>query len=330
MESSLCKLKGLIIGRGLIYQILKILLAITPTELAGEISKIFTDEVIEEIIEECGLDNNMSTTIATIFKRKNIKREDFTSEDIEEALEQAWDNLIEYYSYLVKEKKEQANHECTIKQDIDNKPPNLQSDSYQPKKDRLSELIPFTKRDKKLRELNPEATCNVHVINDDNTVEEGYISYVYRNCLKDINQQQDGYLFFCEPISGNKTTRLMYLSEKEFNEFAIKSGEDKIAKIIEKYLTMSDDQFRETPKTATLLHTDISSYFKRIDFIVNGTKVDKFYNMIQRLKDLYGDQEITLPYYSSRDIGVVGAGGNTGIIDRTAQEAIKNKQNEKF
>jgi len=139
-------------------------------------------------------------------------------------------------------------------------------------------------------------------------------------------------LFFCEPLSGERNTKLFYLSEEEFESFSINKGEDRFAEITEKYLSMSIQEFYETEGTTLLKHTDAENYMDRMEFFLQGSKLKSIANKVtflERLRELYKNSLIYLPYYKPRKIGDIGVGGEQGSVDRTAQEAISIEEKNK-
>ena len=250
---------------------------------------------------------------------------------INTAFDQACGNLLDYYKYLLEQRKENSKHLCVINQKKDEgESRTKKGEKAHP---RTSDLIAYSKREKMLKKLNPDAEIDVKEVDED--VYDAYTAFVYHNdLLKDINEEKEGRLFICEPIGGDRLTRIFYLTDEEFEQFKIEKGNDKLAEIVKHFLDMSNDEFRKQHGTVIMNHTNFESYAERINFFLRGSKGKSLTNLkkyTKYIRKLYKDPEIELPYYKPKtgeDLGI--AGSSVSSIDRTAQQAIKDntKQNE--
>lgn len=247
---------------------------------------------------------------------------------IEKAQEEIFGNLVDYYQYLSEEKKESKKHRCVIEQrtDFSTRPynPNINPTS---KATRKNDIIPFIERKEILEKNNPITQVEVSEIGGNGTFEENsYIAYVYTGTLKDIEQTQDGYMFVCEPNDGDRNTRIMYLTKEEYNEFEKSQKQDKLSAIVQHYLEMSTDEFCHEEGCTILSHTNLENYEDRLRFFINGTKGKSLTNLRiyeERMKKVYQNDDISLPYYKRRknmDLGIIGSTAKN--IDETAQHSI--------
>jgi hypothetical protein len=246
---------------------------------------------------------------------------------IEQAENEAFGNLIEYYKYLIDEKEQSKKHTCTITQRVDEIERKTQNTHDKRNKyERKNEIIDFQKRREMLEENKPKGKVEVVENLEDGTQEMSYISFVYKNLLNDINCNQNGYLFVCEPVSGDRNTRVFYLDEGSFEKFEKDKKQDRLSAVTKKYLEMSNEEFKEEERCLTLTHTSLDTYKERLDFFINGQKGKSLTNLKeyqQKLKDLYGDEQVSLPYYKPKnifDIEIIVDKANG--IDRTAQKEL--------
>ena len=247
---------------------------------------------------------------------------------IEQAQEEIFENLADYYQYLSEEKKESQKHKCVIEQrtDFNTRPyiPNINPNSKIPRK---NDIIPFGERKEILEKNNPITQVEVAEIGVNGTIDEkSYIAYVYTGTLKDIEQIQDGYMFVCEPNDGDRNTRIMYLTKDEYNEFGKSKKQDKVSAIVQHYLEMSTDEFCKEEGCAVLSHTNLDNYEERLQFFINGTKGKSLTNLSayeDKMKRIYQNDSIHLPYYKRRksmDLGIIGSSARR--MDKTAQHSI--------
>lgn len=300
------------------------ILTITIEDLENEILNVLNNEKIADILSELDLDEEDKEQLSTIFKEKGFGHSKVTLMGVEEALNKAWINLADYYEYLLETRKEHTTSTCTIKQRADEGIAKRTYSKTGKTVQRLNELIPFTDRAKVLEDMNPSNIVEVNEINDDgDIIKNSYTVYAYDDCLQGIGQTQKGKAFICEPLEGNRSTRLMYLSRKDIDEFPIENGEDKYTKIVEKYLSMSQHEFSEQEGTAKISHTDPATYKERIEFYLQGRKsksINSLKEYIKKLQGLYNNPDIKLPYYRGRDIAKIVNEVPESLIDRTAQK----------
>lgn len=253
---------------------------------------------------------------------------------IEESTNEAFGNIVEYYKYLSELYKESKEHICTISPRADEKnkniKPNPQPNKIRPRK---NDVIPFYLRNQILERNNPcEKVSVAENTVDGEVISNAYTAYVYKTPLKGIGQPQDGYLFVCEPSDGDRSTRVMYLSKKDYDEFEKDKKQDKLAAIVQKYLEMSLSEFNQENGTLTLSHTSLENYAERLNFFIKGEKgksLTVLKEAQERMRKLYKNPEIKLPYYRQRtslDIALIGSEARQ--IDRTAQNEIE-KNNDR-
>ena len=270
-----------------------------------------------------------------INNREVTKQEaDFLIMGIKSALSQSFENFVDYYKYLLNEKQESQKHRCVIqpRQDTGRK---HNGGSGIPASERKNPIIDFIQRDEFLKSKNPYTSVEVEEILKDGTIiPNSYTVYVYKDLLQEIDKQ-NGYLFICEPLNGDRRTRIMYVSEEEFSKIHVEKSEDRFGKFVKEHLDMSDEEFRKEDGTYALSHTDLESYKERIEFFMEGKKGKSLTNLKQykkSLESLYEKGEITLPYYKPKnknDIAAIGEGINLSEIDRLAQKEIsKDNKNE--
>lgn len=253
---------------------------------------------------------------------------------IQESTNEAFGNIIEYYKYLSKLYKESKEHVCTISPRTD------ENNNKRPKPDgrhkktaqRKNNVIPFYLRDQILEKNHPLEKVTVRENTSDGEVNNNaYTAYVYKKALKEIEQPQEGFLFVCEPTDGDRSTKLMYLSEKEYDEFEKDKKQDKLAAIVQKYLEMSLGEFNKQEGTLMLDHTSLENYTERLNFFIKGEKGKSLTGLKtsqERMRKLYKNSEIKLPYYRQRtslDIALLGS--EAMQIDRTAQNEIEKENN---
>lgn len=284
----------------------------------NRITTITFDDLIKEVQKV--VSNNKEVT---------EQEENFLIMGIKSAFSESFENFIDYYQYLLNEKRESSKHKCTIQPRQDVKGEYERKGNISP--ERKNHIIDFIQRDEFLNSQNICETVEVEEILKDGTIiPNSYTVYVYKDLLQETESAQKGYLFICEPLIGNRRTRLMYISEEEFNKMPVEKSEDRFGKFIEKYLDMSDYEFREEEGTCALSHTDFESYKERIEFFLQGKKGTSLTNLKyykQRLEGLY-KTKINLPYYlpkTKNDIALIGEGECLSEVDRSAQMNGKNK-----
>lgn len=286
----------------------------------NRIPTITFDELIQEI--QNIVSNNREVT---------EQEADFLIMGIKSAFSQSFENFVDYYKYLLNEKQESEKHKCVIqpRQDTGRK---HTGGSGIPASERKNPIIDFIERDEFLKSKNPYTSVEVEELLKDGTIiPNSYTVYVYKDLLEEIGQEKKGYLFICEPLNGDRRTRIMYVSKEDFDKISVEKSEDRFGKVVKKYLDMSDEEFRKEQGTYALSHTDLESYKERIEFFMEGKKGKSLTNLKQykkSLEGLYEQAEITLPYYTPKnknDIAVIGESINLSELDRTAQ-SVMNKE----
>ncbi len=288
----------------------------------GKIPVMTFDDLIKEV-----------QNVITENKEVTEQEADFLIMGIKSAFSQSFENFVDYYQYLLNEKQEAQKHKCTIqpRQDVGGK----KRRAGLPPTERKSPIIEFTERDRFLNGKNPELLVEVQeMLKDGTIIPNSYTVYVYRDLLKEIQQEQEGYLFVCEPLNGDRTTRLMFVSDEEFKNIVPDEAGDRFEKTVKKYLDMSDEEFYHQKGTANIMHTDFETYKERIEFFKEGKKGSSLQNLKAYkvyMEKLY-DKSIDIPYYKPRtkkDIATLGGDTNFSEIDRTAQSQItKGDKNE--
>jgi len=232
---------------------------------------------------------------------------------VKKAFDDAAENLLEYYKYMLEEKEKHTVFEGAIKQRVDegkkNKHPKPRID-----KERKNPLIDFQKRKEFLENQKPKYKIKIFEKDEKGITVPGYFVCVYNDgLLQDIGKKDDGYLFIAEPIEPDRRTRVFYLSKEEFEKIKEGNDGDKCLKIAEEYLSMSTNEFESQKKgTIPIVHTEEEAYKERILFYKNATKAKSLTNLKaskKYLEKLYG-RSITLPYYTPKtgsDIGKIGA-----------------------
>lgn len=287
-------------------------------------NKILMSDLNKEILNVIKGENNLTESQAKLMLS-----------GIEHAQDEAFGNLIEYYKYLIEEKEQSKIHKCNIKQREDENvkkhhPYVKPSIPYE----RKNEIIDFQKRKDILDKNHPSDTIYVTENTEDGQEVTSYTAYVYKNTLKQIDQEQDGYVFVCEPIDGDRATRVMYIDKEQINEFKKNKKQDILSLITKHYLEMSNNEFKSKDGCLTLSHTSCEAYEDRIKFYIDGSKGKSMTNLKdyqEKLRTLYKNGKICLPYYKSKTINDIGnISSKVHNIDRTAQVAINvNSRGEK-
>lgn len=258
---------------------------------------------------------------------------------IDTNLNNACNNLVSYYKYLIEAKKEHTTYSCLI----------TPSDSTSTTKrgtshnragnhstyDRKNEIIPFYLRTGILDDHKPICMIKVSEQKENGDIlPNSYITYVYNDLLKSIpDKKNNGYLFVSEPLNGERATRVYYVSQTEFNNLPEKGSALKYESIVKQKLEMNQEDFLQEGNTQ-ISHTNLDSYTDRINFYIDGEKGKSLadYKAYQaRIQKLYRDNSIKLPYYkpriTSNDIATIGMQSITGKIDRSAQIALNRSLN---
>ena len=184
---------------------------------------------------------------------------------IKQSMSEVAENLVEYYKYLVEEKTKQGDEiqDCgstNIVQREDSKAPSVIIQNRKRNQERVNPIYSFEERKAIWENMFPKKRCQISY-SQENADEDGeYQVYIY--------ERANGKLFVAEPSEGDKTTRLVFLTSEEYDAFETKRAESKELGIAKKYLSMSNQEFAETPKTTVLLHRDLEGYTERATFLV--------------------------------------------------------------
>lgn len=310
---------------------------ITLDTFEKEIQKTLKSSVIHGLRYNAGLSTTQFEQIINFFNSKHLGVQNLSQVEqtgIHLALDNAFKNLTNYYQYLIKQKKEHETHTCTIQQREDSQTtPRQHRGETAP--DRRFPVIPFNLRSSFLQNLNPTAIIEVsEYTKTGEIIPNAYTTYVFKQALSQIKQQQDGYLFVSEPLDGTRETRLFFLSQQKFDDFTVEKGQDKYAEIVRHHLEMSQKEFTGDG-TAKLSHTDPQTYSDRINFFVQGVKAASLASNLKsyqsRLQTLYSNDSLLLPYYTPRPTYTKSQIANIGIndkgtIDRTAQTTLEQQK----
>lgn len=260
---------------------------------------------------------------------------------LDDTLNTACENFINYYKYLKEEKDKNTVYSCVVSVPDVPKPvgngtkrPNNESGEQSTRK---NEIIPFSERAEILKKQKPIYTINVGERKLNGEIEpNAYSTFVYSNLLDGIQSPDKGYMFICEPISGERTTRVFYISPEEWKKYQHKNITENFGTILSSKLGQPLSIFAKEKGTTTIAHTNSEAYKDKIDLYLHGTRgktmtVLKIYQ--ERIRKLYNNPDLNLPYYvprvSASDVGDLGI-SESGKIDRTAQNIIaKSKENNK-
>ena len=143
---------------------------------------------------------------------------------LDDTLNTACENFINYYKYLKEEKDKNTVYSCVVSVPDVPKPvgngtkrPNNESGEQSTRK---NEIIPFSERAEILKKQKPIYTINVGERKLNGEIEpNAYSTFVYSNLLDGIQSPDKGYMFICEPISGERTTRVFYISPEEWKKY---------------------------------------------------------------------------------------------------------------
>lgn len=196
---------------------------------------------------------------------------------------------------------------------------------------RHNELIPMTDRIKLIESDRTIGVVNASEMDKDDRISAGYMVYAMKKPLESLEVAPDGTLFICEPVQGDKCTRIMYLPKEDFDIESDESPDKHMGDIAKEYLEMSLGEFLEHKNTVLLFHTAYETFKDRLEFFIDGKNVKSVKNKegLEKLRNLYGDQDIQLPYYKPREkydkTNIRLMLDNVLEVDATAQEAIKEK-----
>lgn len=258
-------------------------------------------------------------------------------------VDDSFKNLVEYYKYLITQRKINSTYSIIIDApDTSNSTPrqrlNQNSNQSHTPTERKSDIIPIAQRSSFLDDLNPDLYVDVAQKQSDGTlIPLAYTCYVYSNFLNDVQTQSKkrGYVLVNEPLSGDKHTRISYVTEQDLAEQFKGSTDSQLQQYAIKILQQNREDFL-LQNGILLSHTDLEGFKDKINFYLNGTKGQSITSpgiYLERLKKLYRDPNIALPYYtpkiSAKQIGELGNAG-TGRVDRSAQKAAELNSNKEF
>lgn len=312
-------------------------------------SKIrITDKIYENEFKEipCILFEDFEKEICkTIVSEQNPDYTPFLK-GIHSLVDDSFRNLVEYYKYLIQQKKVHSTYDIIIDapdtststpRKSQNKNPNQNPDHPHAPIERKSDIIPIAQRSAFLDDLKPDLYVDVAQKQPDGTIiPRAYTCYVYSRFLNDtqIESKKPGYVLISEPLSGDKYTKVSYVTEEELSEQSKGSTHSQLQQYAIKVLEQNREDFLEQ-NGILLSHTDLDGFIDKINFYLNGTKGQSITSpgvYLERLRKLYKNQDISLPYYtpriSAKQIGELGNGG-TGRVDRSAQRAVElNREKE--
>lgn len=253
---------------------------------------------------------------------------------IHSLVDDSFKNLVNYYKYLVTQKKVNSTYDIIVDApDTSTSTPrqrrNQNSNQSHAPTERKSDIIPIAQRSSFLDDLKPDLYVNVAQKQSDGTlIPNAYTCYVYSDFLNSAKTQskKEGYVLINEPLSGDKHTRISYITKEELEEQFKGSTDMQLQQHAAKMLQQSMEEFL-SQNGVLVSHTNLDSFVDKVNFYLNGSKGQSITSpgiYLERLKRLYKNQNIALPYYtppiSAKQIGELGNAG-TGRVDRSAQRA---------
>ena len=186
-------------------------------------------------------------------------------------------NLGEYYKYMAEEKQEHDEAKKIInggliEQEKDQIGPRGIRESSGEIRSRKSDVYSIEEREEIFRKLGPEKIIQFDSIDEDrHVIQSSYLTYLFRN-----PRQNGGYFLISEPLSGDRETRAVYLTD-EYVE-TMQDGEDEAkfwTEIARCYLEMSRNQFAKEQGTHVFRHEGLEAYEQRMrGVIANDNNVD--------------------------------------------------------
>lgn len=178
---------------------------------------------------------------------------------IHSLVDDSFKNLVEYYKYLITQKKEHSTYKIIIDApDSSDSTPrmrrNRNSNHPQDPVERKSDIIPIAQRSSFLDDLKPDLYVDVAQKQPDGTIVPfAYTCYVYSNFLNDaqIQSKKPGYVLINEPLSGDKYTKVSYVTQEELSEQFEGSTNTQLQQYAIKYLS----------KTKKILWHKVVSFF---------------------------------------------------------------------
>lgn len=261
--------------------------------LENQIVKVLNEKKISKIIDlqSSDMSDEQIEQLKNIFDEPNGKK--VTLQGVKDAIDDTFNNLVDYYKYLEELKKDSEKAD-TIRIEVNH---NSDTNTYRgqnvsPSPKHTKRVNPFTAFDERERILNDANRGLIKKIIIDEKCEDGevheksYVGYVYNNFTRK-GCTDNGYLFVFEDPSGDRSTRIVYLSQEKFTQFKVEDGKDRCAEIAKRYLEMSRKEFSEANETITLLHG--STFIDRLTYIFEGDKTKaigkdtKFFNNVNTL-----------------------------------------------
>ncbi len=267
------------------------ILQVSEDELYENILRVLKSESIIGILDALEMTDGQKEYFQTLFaSEENKPIDEFTLSGIKDSMAKAAQNLTEYYEYLSKEKEEAREHFIVIypRQGRTQRNRNVKVTPEQAT--RRSPVYPFVEREKILREMEPSQIISVHGCDELGEV----IPNIYTTFVFDNPRGQRGKLIVSEPLEGTHSTRMLFMTEEQFEQFEIGEGENKYEEISRKYLEMSAEEFDRELNSKRVNHADIDKYREKLQYIIDGTpptKHKEYYNTI--LNELYGKKKIT-------------------------------------
>ncbi len=269
------------------------ILQISEDEFCEKILGVLKSNSIQNIVDALDISEEERQHLQTIFAaRQDSPLDEFSLNGIKDSMVQAAENLTEYYEYLSEEQKQSYIHAITINQRQGTKAPKAHiTQGNTPS--RKSPIYPFTQRENLLRQMKPTHVINVNGYDEEgNIVPNVYTAFIYEN-----PKGKQGRLLVAEPLEGSHSTRLVYMTNEEFESFEIPEDADRYGEVSKYYLEMSNDEFLKEENAVRINHGDIEEYSAKIQFVLEGKiseKIEKqkwYYNSI--LNKLYGQKELT-------------------------------------
>lgn len=241
---------------------------ITIEELEKEILEVLNGKNLEKILAKVYANESQKESITSNLIKADYPSDKINLLGIKESLKEISHNLIEYYQYLIDHKKSNEVYSTTIKQRSDEK--DIKKSRGGTATPRLNPIIPFIERNKILDSMNPKNTVNVNEVDEDgNIIHNSYIAYIYDEALP-TQDNKNGIIFICEPLEGNRRTRIIYLTKEEYENFKTTEDKPKAISIVEKYIEMSEEEFRREEGTQIINHLELEQYKEKIEFFLNG------------------------------------------------------------
>lgn len=279
------------------------ILQVSEEELYEKILGVLKSESVRGILDSLEMPEGQKEYFQTLFASKpNQPIDEFTLDGIRSSMAKAAQNLTEYYEYLSKEKEKSKIHSITINQRQSSKPKKKVRSETVETTNRRCPIYPFIDREKLLREMGPSHVINVHGYDEDGEL----VPNIYTTFVYDNPRGNNGKLIVAEPLEGTHSTRIVFMTNEQFNGFEIDEKADRYEEIAKSYLEMSADEFVKQPNAKSVYHDEIEVYREKMQYIVAGKELSEtqqgakgYYNII--LNKIYGKKKIT-----PENIGSIG------------------------